>query len=65
MDYGYRDWRDIAAGSPHLWELIYHKEMINYEKKQFEEHKETNLILWINTIATVLSGGVLLWQLLK
>ncbi len=32
------------------------KKLPNYEKKQLEEQKETNLILLINTIATVITG---------
>lgn len=28
----------------------------NYEKRQYEEQKQTNIILWINTIATVLTA---------
>lgn len=28
----------------------------NYEKRQFEEQKETNMVLWINTIATIVTG---------
>jgi hypothetical protein len=32
------------------------KQVVNYEKLQYNEHRETNLILWINTIFTVLTG---------
>ena len=28
----------------------------NYEKKQFEEQETTNLILWVNTGFTILTG---------
>ena len=38
---------------------------MNYEKQQVQEQKETNFVLWINTIATVGAFIVLLWQLLK
>lgn len=30
--------------------------MMNYEKKQWTEQRETNLILWINTVATIIIG---------
>ena len=29
---------------------------MNYEKRQLEEQKETNTVLWINTIFTILTG---------
>lgn len=28
----------------------------DYEKLQFKEQKETNLVLWINTIFTIITG---------
>lgn len=28
----------------------------NYEKLQVVEQKETNVILWVNTIATIVTG---------
>ena len=34
----------------------------NYEKRQFEEQKETNMVLWINTAATVGAFIILLWD---
>lgn len=38
---------------------------MNYEKQQVQEQKETNTILWVNTIATVGTFIILIWQLLK
>lgn len=35
---------------------------IDYEKKQFEEQKETNVLLWVNTIATL---GAFLFLILE
>lgn len=32
------------------------KKQPNYEKRQYEEQKETNTVLWINTIATIITG---------
>ena len=28
----------------------------DYEKLQYTEQKETNLVLWINTVATIITG---------
>ena len=30
---------------------------IDYEKEQFLEQRETNYILWLNTIFTIIAGG--------
>jgi hypothetical protein len=32
------------------------KSSINYEKQQVVEQKETNLVLWINTVFTIITG---------
>ena len=40
----------------------------NYEKKQYEEQQETNMVLWINTTATIiaaLTGILIVWLQLK
>lgn len=42
------------------------KKIKDYEKLQFDEQKETNIILWINTIFTIITGiGVLIISLLE
>lgn len=42
------------------------KKIKDYEKLQFDEQKETNLILWVNTIFTIITGiGVLIISLFE
>ena len=42
------------------------KDNKNYEKLSYHEHKETNLVLWINTIFTILTGiGVIILSVLE
>ena len=38
---------------------------LDYEKLQYNEHKETNLILWLNTIATIGAFIILLIEIIK
>ena len=37
----------------------------DYDKLQYVEHRETNLILWINTIFTILTGIATLVAIFK